>query len=337
MRLFRDHHHAGLSAASVVAIGNFDGVHLGHQALLARARALAGDVAGEGAGKVVDRAGEGSAGPGREAVDIALVSFEPLPRAFFTPDAAPARLTGPAEKLRRVRAHGVELAWLLRFNGALAALGARDFVERVLVGGLHARGVVIGEDFRFGRGREGDLAMMRRLGDELGFRTEAVSAVKVDGVRISSTGIREALAEGDLAAAARQLGRPYTMTGRVVRGRRLGRELGYPTANIRPWGGKAPVRGVFAVRARVGTGDAPGPWRDGVASVGTRPAVGGGEELLEVHLFDFAGDLYGTRLETRFIERLRDETHFDNLDALTAQMKNDETRARAILAATPAE
>jgi len=309
MRLYRDHHHAGLSAASAVAIGNFDGVHLGHQALLAGARERA------------------KAGGDR---DVALVTFEPLPRAWFDPECAPPRLAGPAEKLRRVRELGVDLTWMLRFNDALAGLSARDFVERMLVRGLNARAVVVGGDFRFGRGREGDLPLLRTLGEALGFETVEVPPVRHEGERVSSTAIRAALRDGDLARARSMLGRPYAVSGRVVRGQRLGRKLGYPTANIRPWGGATPLSGVFAVRSRL----AGGPWRDGVASVGVRPAVGGGEPLVEVHLFDFDGDLYGRRLETRFLERLRDEAHFDSLDALVAQMKNDEAQARALLAGT---
>lgn len=348
MRLYRDHHHAGLSAASAVAIGNFDGVHLGHQALLRQARACAGEgvehpVAGLPSGS------ETALVPHAPAVDVAVVTFEPLPRAFFAPAAAPPRLAGPADKLRRLRAHGVDLTWMLRFNGALAGLSAEAFVENVLVRGLAARFVVIGGDFRFGRGREGDLQTLRDLGRRHGFETVAVAAVEQDGLRISSTAIRAALAAGELDRAEAMLGRPYTVTGRVIRGRQLGRELGYPTANLRPWGGSTPLSGVFAVRARTRAGQgsdsasgqdrtpAPGPWRDGVASVGVRPAVGGGEPLIEVHLFDFDGDLYGRQLETRFVERLRGEENFDNLGALVAQMKKDESEARAVLAAAVAE
>ncbi len=332
MRLYRDHHHSGLSAASAVAIGNFDGVHLGHQALLREARRHAATIGDGGGDRRRDEGGNpaGEAGP---VLETALVSFEPLPRAFFAPEHAPPRLTGPAEKLHQVRAHGVDLTWLLRFNGALAALTARAFVERILVEGLGARAVVVGEDFRFGRGREGDLAMLRSLGGEFRFHVEAVPAVTHEGERISSTAIRSALGQGDLARAEAMLGRPYTVTGRVVRGRQLGRDLGYPTANVRPWGGSTPLDGVFAVQARVGEG----AWRDGVASVGTRPAVGGGEPLIEVHLFDFDGDLYGKALETRFVRRLRGERDFPGLEALVEQMKNDESEARSVLAAASAE
>jgi riboflavin kinase/FMN adenylyltransferase len=327
--VFRDHHHAGLSGASAVAIGNFDGVHLGHQALLKRTRALATDLcpskATAGAERTPDR------------LSTAVVSFEPLPKAFFAPESAPARLTGPAEKLRLLDANGVDLAWLLRFNAALARLSAREFVERILVGGLAARAVVIGEDFRFGRGREGDLGVMEALGREYGFVVSPVAAVMVGDERISSTAIRRALAEGRFDRAQALLGRPFAVSGHVVRGQQLGRSLGYPTANLRPWGGKAPLDGVFAVRARIRGAINRGPWHDGVASVGVRPAVGGGEPLIEVHLFDFEGDLYGQRIETRFLARLRGEEDFADLDALVAQMKEDEREARTILAAAPAE
>lgn len=321
MRLYRDHHHVGLSPASAVAIGNFDGVHLGHQALLRRARARA-DALTAGA----SRAGTGG-------VETALVSFEPLPKAFFAPRAAPPRLAGPAEKLRRVRDHGVDLTWLLRFNGALAGLPARAFVERILVRGLGARAVITGEDFRFGRGREGDLSLLRSLGETHGFTVDPVSAVRLGEDRISSTAIRQALVVGDLARAEAMLGRPYTVTGRVIRGKQLGRELGYPTANLRPWGGATPLNGVYAVQARIGQG----VWRDGVASVGVRPAVGGGEPLIEVHLFDFDGGLYGQRMEARFVHHLRNEEDFPGLDALVEQMNIDEREARAVLAAATAE
>ena len=329
MRVFRDHHHAALSGASAVAIGNFDGVHLGHQALLDRAKMQAVTLA-----ESLPRTGTHRRA---SSVATAVVSFEPLPRAFFAPQAAPVRLTGPAEKLRLLRCHGVDLTWLLRFNAALAGLSAREFVERILVQGLGARAVVIGEDFRFGRGREGDLGVMQTLGGEYGFTVFPVPAVTVAGERISSTAIREALARGDLAQAEALLGRPYSVTGHVVRGQQLGRTLGYPTANLRPWGGQAALEGVFAVRSRTVGSAGQGPWRDGVASVGVRPAVGGGEPLVEVHLFDRDEDLYGRRLETRFIKRLRGEQDFPDLDALVVQMNNDEGEARAVLAEAPAE
>lgn len=313
MRFFRDPPRLDPDSSSVVTIGNFDGVHVGHQALISRCRELA-------------RPGE----------SVAVVTFEPLPRAWFDPASAPARITGPAQKLAALDKSGVDLAWMMRFNGRLAAMSAREFVEAVLVRGLRARHVLLGPDFRFGRGREGDVAQMSALGDALGFGVETLDPVQVGGKRVSSTGIREAMAAGKIRRAASWLGRPVTLCGRVVRGRRLGRELGYPTANVQLPRGGSPLNGIFAVRARVGAGTESDFWYDGVANVGHRPAAGGGDALLEVHLFDFDGGLYGRWLETRFVERLREEQDFPGLDALVAQMKQDETRARAVLAGSPA-
>jgi len=294
----------------VVTIGNFDGVHLGHRALVDQCRRVAGD--------------DGQ---------VAVVTFEPSPRAWFDAASAPPRLTGPAQKLALLRAAGVDLAWVMRFNDRSAALGAEDFVREVLVDGLNARHVVIGPDFRFGRGREGDFARLASLGASLGFSVEALEPVLAGDQYVSSTAIRSALSDHDLDLARRCLGRRYGLCGRVVRGQRLGRKLGYPTANVHPPRGGGALAGIYAVHARVDGGD----WRPGVASLGRRPAVGGGEPMLEVHLFDFDGDLYGRRLETRFEAWIREERNFDDLAALTAQMKNDENEARARLAATPLE
>jgi riboflavin kinase/FMN adenylyltransferase len=312
MRIVRDPQRAVISPAAVVSIGNFDGVHLGHQALLQRCRE--------------------HARPGEE---VAVVTFEPLPKFFFDQPGSPPRLSGAAQRLALLAQAGVDLVWAMRFNGRLAAMPAREFVERVLVKALHARQLVLGGDFRFGRGREGGIDLLREYGQEMGFGVEVHEPVVIDGQRVSSTGIRQALAAGELAQAARWLGRPYALCGRVVHGRQVGRVLGYPTANIRMADGKYPAGGVFAVRARLRQPGSDGPWLDGVASIGVRPAVGGGEPLLEVHLFDFSGDLYGQRLETRLLEKIRDEANFASLDALKQQMHEDENRARQILASDP--
>jgi riboflavin kinase/FMN adenylyltransferase len=305
MRVFRDQDHRDLAAATVVTVGVFDGVHLGHGALVERCRAQC-------------RPGE----------QVALVTFEPMPMVLLDPARAPARLVGVRQKLELLRAAGVDLVWMMRFNHRLAATSAQDFAG-LLKTGLNARHVVVGPDFRFGCRREGDFGRLEALGAQLGFTAERVSAVHVDGERVSSTAVRSALAAGDLAMAARLLGRPYTLLGRVIAGRALGRTLGYPTANLRVPGGRPALAGIFAIRARADEGD----WRDGVANLGSRPAVGGGEPLLEAHLFDFDGDLYGRRLEVAFIEKLRDEAHFEHLDDLVIQMKRDEAQARDILAA----
>ena len=292
---------------SVVSIGNFDGVHLGHRALIEHSRDLAG----------ADAA-------------VAVVTFEPLPQAFFRPEHAPAKLTTIHQKLDLLRSAGVDLAWLMRFDSELAALTAKEFTEQVLVRKLNASYVVIGEDFRFGRGQEGDVVMLTKLGRELGFEVKTVSAVRSDGVRISSSGIRERLAAGNFESAADWLGRPFRMEGHVTRGAGLGRKLGYPTANLAIRSEPSPLGGVLAAFSRV----AGGPWLPSVTNLGRRPAVGGKEPLLEVHFFDFNEDIYGQRLEVQFVAKLRDELDFESLDGLVAQMRRDEQRARQCLAET---
>lgn len=296
---------AYVSGRSVVAIGNFDGVHLGHLALVQRCRALAGP-----------------------ADTVAVITFEPLPLAHFRPDNPPARLSTVYQKLHMLRSLGVDLAWQMRFGRRFANLSARDFVVMVLVERLNTGCVVIGEDFRFGRGQEGDAAMMRKLGAEFGFEVEIMPAVCVDGERVSSSRIRQLLDGGDFAGAARRLGRPFRMEGHVVRGAALGRKLGYPTANLRVRAEPSPLGGVLAAFSRINGG----PWLPAVSNLGWRPAVGGKEPLLEVHFFDFDDDLYGQRLEVQFVAKLRDEADFARIEDLIAQMKRDELAARECLA-----
>lgn len=290
---------------SVVCIGAFDGLHLGHRALIGRA---------------VERARA-------LGVPAVAVSFEPLPRELFAQGAKPPRLMLPQAKIVGLRALGVAGIGLLRFNRKLAAMGAEDFVREVLVKRLSAREVWVGPGFRFGHARGGDLALLQALGAGLGYSAHAIEPVLLDGERISSTRIRAALTAGDFPAAARLLGRPYAISGRVVRGRQLGRTLGYPTANLR-FGGKTPaLRGIHASWVH-GVGGRPWP---AVSSVGTRPTVDGIEPLLEAHLFDFDGDLYGRRIAVEFVARLRDEEKFPDLQALIAQMRCDDAQARRIL------
>ena len=297
---------------SVVTIGNFDGVHLGHSALLRRCVELAD-----------------------EKESVSVVTFEPLPQAVFKPEAAPARLTTVYQKLLQLRAAGVDRTWMLRFDRSLATLPPREFVTKVLVEGLAARCVVVGEDFRFGHRREGDVAQLSALGEEFGFEVDTPRAVYLGVERISSTAIRSALAEGNLERAAKMLGRPFRMEGHVVVGQQLGRKLGYPTANLRIRARPAAVQGIFAVYVRVPVchGNLHGhhTWLPGVSSLGWRPTVGGREPLLEVHLFDFERDLYGQRLEVEFVAKLRDEAHFEAIEPLVAQMHRDEAEARLIL------
>ena len=322
MSVFRDAVGPSLApGGSVLAVGAFDGLHRGHAALLARVRERA-QVLG---------------------LSPLVVSFEPLPRAFFAREPLP-RLGSVRDKLEGLCEAGMERALLLRFNAALAAMSAEDFVRDVLVQRARAREVWVGADFRFGHARRGDVALLERLGGESGFVTRVFDTQHDAGERVSSSAIRAALAAGAFADAARLLGRPFTIGGRVVRGRQLGRALGYPTANIRLGRRISPVQGIFAVRVH-GRGSQPMPggrsgascardtWASlpGVASLGLRPTVGGREPLLEAHLFDFEGDLYGRRLAVEFVAKLRDEEKFASLDALTAQMHRDAAAARAIL------
>jgi riboflavin kinase / FMN adenylyltransferase len=291
---------------SVVCIGAFDGLHLGHRALVdravARARAL--------------------------GVPVVALSFEPLPREFFAKDVKPPRLMLPRAKLEGLYALGCDSVGLLRFDAKLAAMPAEEFVREVLVGQLSAREVWVGPGFRFGKGRGGDIELLQAMGEVHGFVAHSIDPVHCsDGERVSSTRIRDALAAGDFAHAAKLLGRSYAISGHVVHGKQLGRTLGYPTANLR-YGGKAPaLRGIYATWVH---GVADHPWPS-VSSFGTRPTVDGIEPLLEAHLFDFDGDLYGRRIEVEFVAKLRDEEKFADLDSLVVQMRRDDAQARAIL------
>lgn len=307
-RLFRDVDGGPLCPnGSVACIGAFDGLHSGHRALLrqsaARARAL--------------------------GLPLAALSFEPLPREFFAPDAPPPRLMLPRAKFEGLRDAGAAVAGLLRFDARTAAMSPEAFARKVLHDRIGAREVWVGPGFRFGHRRTGDLATLQALGAQLGFTAAEIEPEQVDGERVSSTRIRQLLAAGDFEQAGRLLGAPYAISGRVVHGRALGRQLGFPTANLR-FGGKVPaLRGIYATRVH-GVGGAPMP---SVSSFGTRPTVLGTEPLLEAHLFDFDGDLYGRRITVEFVARLRDEERFPDLPTLVAQMHRDADQARRVLAA----
>ncbi len=307
-RLFRDVEGGSRCPhGSVVCIGAFDGLHLGHQALVRHA---------------LDRA---------RALDVPCVvlSFEPLPREFFAPSDPPPRLMLPRTKAGHLFAMGVDQLGLLRFDKRLCSLTAEEFVTTVLLQRLSAREVWVGPEFRFGKARGGDIGVLRAMGQAHGFVADEIDPVQLDGERVSATRIREALRSGDFATAQRLLGRPYAIGGHVVQGRQLGRTLGFPTANLR-FGGRTPaLSGIYATWVH-GLGDRP---RASVSSLGTRPTVDGVEPLLEAHLFDFDGDLYGRRIEVEFVAKLRDELKFSDLPALTAQMHLDAAQARAILGA----
>jgi len=304
--LFRDV--AGPSLAprgSVLCVGAFDGVHLGHRALLAR---------------VCDRAA---------TLDLAplAVSFEPIPREFFARGVPVPRLVSAREKIELLAGGGMQSLLMLRFDEALSAMTAERFIDDVLVGRSGAREIWIGADFRFGHGRRGDVAMLREHGSRRGFTVEVMSDIRITGERVSSSAVRAHLGAGEFDDAARLLGRRFSIGGHVVRGQQLGRKLGYPTANIRLGKRTSPVGGIFSVQVH---GIAQGPL-PGVASLGIRPTVNGTEPLLEAHLFDFDGDLYGRRIDVEFVQKLRDEEKFDDLDALVRQMDRDAEQARATL------
>jgi len=296
----------GRGAGCAVTIGTYDGIHLGHQALLMRLR-------------------EHAARLGTAAV---LLTFEPTPREYLVPANPPARLTSLRERWRLLAPLGVDYLWLLRFNEALRNLSAEGFAQ-LLVSELAPRLVVVGHDFRFARHGEATAPVLAEAGRRLGFEVDVLPAVTLEGERVSSSGVRAALARSDFVLARRWLGRPWSMRGRVQPGSRLGAQLGFPTANVPLERRRAPVNGIFAVRVHGVAGAA----RAGVASLGTRPTIGGTEALLEAHLFDFKGDLYGREIEVEFVARLRDEECFASLEALTEQMERDAAEARSILRA----
>ena len=296
-----------VAAGSVATIGSFDGLHLGHQALLERVFAEA-------------RA--------RELPSV-VMSFEPTPKEFFQAARPPARLMRFREKFDALRAAGVDIFFCPRFDEAMMRIAADAFIRRILVHAMNVRHLVVGDDFRFAQDRKGHLDMLRRAGDAIGFTVEQTPSVLEGGERVSSSAIRDALWQGDVAKATRLLGRPYRMSGKVIAGERVGRQLGYPTANVNLNRKQSAVMGIFAVRA---SGRDWGPM-NAVASVGTRPTFGDGKPLLEVHVFDFDRDIYGEYIHVDFIARLRSEEKFDDVDALVEQMHRDSALARQILAA----
>jgi riboflavin kinase/FMN adenylyltransferase len=291
------------------ALGNFDGVHRGHQALIAEA-ARAGSKIGAPTG---------------------VITFEPHPRRFFQPDAPPFRLTQGPEKARRLTAHGVTHVHQLEFGAALAGMAAEDFVERVLVGGLGIRHLVVGEDFRFGKGRKGDARLLRSMSGSLGFGVSIQHILKGAGGEYSSTAVRVRVEEGDCEGAAAQLGRWHAVSGPVVKGDQRGRDLGYPTANLAFGEQIVPRHGIYAARVEVLDGPHAGT-HDGVASIGVRPTFGVNAPNFEVHLFDFTGDLYGTDISAGLVSFLRPEARFEGVEDLIAQMDRDSFLARRRLA-----
>jgi len=253
-----------------------------------------------------------------------VLVFEPSSKEFIDPDGAPPRLTRWREKFVALAAQGVERLVTLRFDDCMRAMTPEAFIEELIVTRLGARHMVVGNDFRYGCNAHGTIESLRGAGQVHGFGVEQLPPFVFDGVRVSRTAVRERLESADYRGAARLLGRPYRMQGRVVHGQALGRTLGFPTANLRLMRRKSPILGVLAVRVY---GIAAKPL-DGVASLGTRPTVNGVEPLLEVHVFDYSGDLYGRRLEVEFVAKLRDEARFDSLDSMMVQMRVDAAQAR---------
>ncbi len=282
-----------------LTIGNFDGVHLGHQAMLARLRAAAS----------------------ARALPACVMTFEPHPREFFAPDQAPVRLTTLREKCELLAQHGVDRVQICRFNFALAQVTAEEFIERILVRGMGVRWLQVGDDFRFGARRAGDLAMLKAFSARHGYEVETMPTVMLEGVRVSSTAVRDALAGGDVAQAQRLLGRPYSISGRVVRGDQLGRKLGFPTANVQMRHNRPPLCGIFAVEFH----RADGSVMRGVASLGVRPTVKarGAAPVLEVYLFDFAAEIYGEHVRVEFLHKFRDEAKYVDIDTLQRQIAQD--------------
>jgi len=289
---------------TALTIGNFDGVHLGHRAMLAELKRAAG----------------------RLGVPACVLTFEPHPREFFAPDKAPTRLTSLREKLELLRDCGIEQVHLCRFDYHFAQITAEDFIERVIARGLGARWLLAGDDFRFGARRAGDFVMLKQNAPRLGLEVSAMASVMQDGERVSSTAVRRALAAGELARAERLLGRAYSISGRVVRGDGLGRKLGFPTANVQMKHNRPPLAGIFAVRLH---GAASAPLR-GVASLGVRPTVKQqGAPVLEVHALDFEGDLYRRHVRVEFLHKFRDEEKYADLAELTRRIALDVENAKA--------
>jgi len=308
VRHLEDLPYPGLDAGSVVTIGAYDGLHLGHQKLLDRVTGFAS----------------------QHNLTSVVMSFEPTPKEFLAGSSPPARLMRFREKFESLATRGIDLFYCPRFAAPMRDISAPDFIRRVLIHGLNVRHVVVGDDFQFARRREGTVEHLRQTSSVLGYSIEQISSVIVDGVRVSSTAIREALGTGNMGHATALLGRPYRMSGKIVRGDCVGRTLGYPTANVDLRRRQSAVMGVFAARVH----GLDGGVRDAVASVGSRPTFDGTIPILEVHLFDFDEDIYGEYIHVDFVGWLREQQKFEEVDELVAQMHVDADNAKIVLAAS---
>ena len=306
-KIIRGFHNLPVSPSGCVAtIGNFDGVHLGHQAVLSQL-ALKGDVL---------------------RLPATVITFEPQPIEFFVPEKAPPRLSRFREKVEALSSYSIQQLCVLRFNKTLAEMSANDFIQKLLVTGLNVRYLVVGDDFKFGKDRQGDFALLQKVGKEQGFEVVNMHTFSIADTRVSSTRVRQALAEGNLIQAQTLLGHPYKMSGRVAHGDKRGRTMGFPTANIHLHRCKVPLTGVYAIRLFGIQGEP----IEGVANVGVRPTIGVEKALLEIHLFDFNDDIYGKYVQVHFLHKLRDEKKFDGLSALILQIKRDCVNAKQYFA-----
>jgi riboflavin kinase/FMN adenylyltransferase len=290
-----------------LTIGNFDGLHRGHLAMLEKLKREAA----------------------ARALPTCVLTFEPHPREFFNPAQAPARLTSLGEKAELLKTAGIDRLHVFRFNKAFASLSPEAFIEQALVNTLHARWILVGDDFRYGAKRAGDFNLLQSLESRYGYQAKHLPTVTVDGIRSSSTAVREALAEGNMEKAAQLLGRPYSISGRVVHGDKLGRTIGFPTANIQLRHNRPPLTGIFAVEV-CGIDSTP---LQGVSSLGVRPTIkANGRPTLEAYIFNFDRELYGQKLRVDFLKKLRDEEKYPDLPSLIAQINRDVDNAKSFFA-----
>jgi riboflavin kinase/FMN adenylyltransferase len=294
-----------LAGGSVATIGVYDGLHLGHRKLLDR---------------VIEEAKKAS-------LPSVVMSFEPTPQEYFSPQNPPARLMRFGEKYQALEEYGIDVFYCADFDEKMRGIDATSFVQKILLDSLNVRQLIVGENFHFGMNRAGNIEQLMQAAEQLPFDVLRIPGVNHDGEPVSGTAVRRALSSGDLERAAILLGRPYRMSGEVIQGKHLGRKLGFPTANVNPDRAHVAFMGIFAARV-TGLG---GETLNGVASLGTRPTVNGTKPLLEVHIFDFDEDIYGREIHVEFIHKIRDELKFDDLDALTERMLDDAKQARQIL------
>ena len=304
MKLIRGLYNLGRPLpASAVTIGNFDGVHRGHQLVISQLKRVAAEA----------------------SLPAVVIIFEPQPIEFFAPDRAPKRLSRFREKIAYLKAQQIDYLLCLHFNQELASLTAEEFVQQILIGNLNTRHLVVGDDFHFGKNRQGNFEFLQTHSARFGFEVDETETLIHDGERVSSTRIRQLIENGDFAGAAELLGRPYSLSGRVAHGKKLGRELGYPTINIKMGDKTLIVKGIFAVRVK----GIDNRLLEGVASIGTRPTVAGVDTILEVYILDFDQDVYGYSVEVEFLHKLRDEEKFDSLEELSFNIGRDTENAIA--------